>query len=97
MQTIKYPYNITLNKSGEMVYFSQLDLIRVLERALRRTDLPLYFTQGFNPHVKISFKSGLKLGVEGQIETVLYFTQSISINEILKKLNSQLPQGLKAT
>ena len=78
-----------------MVYFSQIDLIHILERALRRTDLPLYFTQGFNPHVKISFKNGLKLGLEGNIEAVFYFTSPISLQKLSEKLSSQLPQGLE--
>ena len=77
-----------------MVYFSQLDLVRVLERALRRTDLPLYFKQGFNPRVKLSFANGLKLGLEGNIETTLYFTQALSEQTLSEELSPQLPAGL---
>ncbi len=95
MQIDKFPLELVLEKSGEMIYFSQLDLIHLLERALRRTDLPLYFTQGFNPRVKISFNSGLKLGVEGTIETVFYFTEKISIFCLKETLQLQLPEGLK--
>lgn len=90
----KYPVQIKLDKRNDMVYFSQLDIIHLLERALRRADLPLYFTQGFNPHVKISFSNGLKLGIEGEIGATLYFTQEISYAAVKEKLSLHLPQGL---
>ncbi|UCG35329.1 MAG: DUF2344 domain-containing protein [Candidatus Omnitrophota bacterium] len=77
-----------------MIYFSQLDLIHILERALRRTDLPIYFTQGYNPHVKISFRSGLKLGVTGKIEVVLYFSEKVDRERAIQKLKEHLPMGL---
>jgi len=95
MQTQKFPVTITLRKTEEMIYFSQLDLVHILERALRRTDLPLYFTQGYNPHVKISFKNGLKLGVEGEIEAVVYFNEKIDREAVIEKLQKQLPQSLE--
>jgi len=83
-----------LHKSGDMVYFSQLDMVSVLERALRRSGLPIYFSQGFNPRVKMSFHSALKLGVEGQIEMTLYFVRSVDISELRTALMPQLPSGL---
>lgn len=94
MNIEKHPIEIIIHKFGEMIYYSQLDLIHILERALRRTNLPLYFTQGYNPHVKISFANGLKLGEEGKIKTTLYFTKPISKIELEEKLYSQLPHGL---
>ena len=78
-----------------MRYFSALDLTRILERALRRSSLPLYFTKGFNPRVKMSFGNALKLGVEGEIEATFYFTKDISLDILKEKLIPQLPEGLK--
>ncbi|MFA6281383.1 MAG: TIGR03936 family radical SAM-associated protein [Candidatus Omnitrophota bacterium] len=83
-----------IKKSGEMAFFSQLDLGLVLERALRRTQLPLYFTQGFRPHAKISFSQALKLGVEGEEEATFYFTEKIKPQELQENLAPQLPSGL---
>lgn len=94
MQNIKYPLKITLAKTGDMIYFSQLDLIHLLERALRRTELPLYYTQGFNPRVKISFRNGLKLGVEGELDVEFYFTSKVTYPVLEEKLKPQLPKGL---
>ena len=89
MQTVKFPLKVAFYKKGEMIYFSQLDIYHLLERALRRSNLPLYFTQGFNPHVKISFSCALKLGIEGQIEATLYFTEEITLPELRKALQPQ--------
>jgi radical SAM-linked protein len=77
-----------------MVYFSQLDLVKVFERALRRTNLPLFYTQGFNPHVKLSFSRALKLGVEGEEEVTFYFTRKIDPLELQNEITCQLPAGL---
>ncbi|MCK5492898.1 MAG: TIGR03936 family radical SAM-associated protein [Candidatus Omnitrophica bacterium] len=95
MNIEKYPIEVTLFKDKEMIYYSQQDVFHVLERALRRSKLPLYFTQGFNPRVKISFLDGLKLGIEGEIKTIFYFTEKTSLEELKKYLDQQLPEGLK--
>ena len=94
MQVERYPISITLEKSDEMIYFSQLDLVHLLERALRRSGLPLYFTLGYNPRVKISFEGGLKLGIQGKVATTLYFKEEVEKLEVIKKLQKQLPTGL---
>jgi radical SAM-linked protein len=69
--------------------------MRVLERAIRRTGLPVHYTQGFNPHVKLSFGRALKLGIEGKEEVVFYFSQKITPQELKEKLSSQLPENLE--
>ncbi len=95
MEIRKYSLEVQVYKTGEMVFFSQLDLLKVLSRALRRTNLPLYFTQGFSPHVKISFRNGLKLGVQGRVSTVFYFSRPISFPQLSEILQPQLPRDLK--
>jgi radical SAM-linked protein len=84
-----------IHKHGEMSYFSQLDLQKVFERALRRASLPLYFTQGFNPRVKMSFGNALKVGIDGEMETTFYFTEQLTPEHVKEKLVPQLPQGLE--
>jgi len=95
MQVIKYPVSITLTKSKDMIYFSQLDIFHILEKALRRSGLPLYYTRGFNPHPKISLFSGLKLGQKGEIKGVFYFLERISADKFYAKFTPQLPSGLE--
>lgn len=94
MDNQKYALKVVVKKSGEMIFFSQLDLSLVFERALRRAGLPLYFTQGFRPHAKLSFSRALKLGVEGEEEVTFYFAEKITSQALLEKLTRQLPIGL---
>lgn len=94
MNNQRYALKAVIKKSGEMIFFSQLDLGLVLERSLRRAELPLYFTQGFRPHTKLSFSRALKLGVEGEEEVTFYFIEKITPEELRKKLEIQLPLGL---
>ena len=94
MNETRFSLKLTFYKKGDMLYYSQLDLFHLLEKALRRSKLPLYFTKGFSPHVKISFPFALKLGVEGKVEAIFYFTEEVSASKIKKSLSIELPQGL---
>ena len=78
-----------------MVLYSQIDLVCVLERALRRSKLPVFFSMGFNPRIKMSFHNGLKLGLEGDIETTFYFNDPIDLAQLKQALAPQLPDGLE--
>ena len=95
MNIPKFSLKVVFEKNSEMIYFSQLDLQCILRRALRRSKLTAYYTQGFKPHIKISFFSALKLGQSGQILTTLYFQKDLTPEELKLCLTPQLPQGLK--
>jgi len=95
MNEVKFPLKLTFYKKGDMIYYSQLDIFHLLEKALRRAELPVYFTKGFSPHVKISFPFALKLGIEGEIKAILYFIKEVSVSELKKNLSAELPQGLE--
>lgn len=94
MENKRYKIKIVVEKKENMIYFSQLDLVKVFERALRRSKLPVYFTQGFNKRIKLSFLNGLKLGVSGNIEMFLYLVEELCLEDIKKSLKKQLPKGL---
>ncbi len=97
MQDNKFSLNLVVEKKEEMIYFSQLDTLLVLTRALRRANLPNYFTKGFRPRIKISFQGALKLGKAGKIPATFYFNKKIPPDEVIQKLNPQLPKGLRVT
>ena len=59
---------IRFRKVGEAAYISLLDLQRVFHRILKRSGLPVYYTQGFNPHIYLSFACPLSLGQESICE-----------------------------
>lgn len=60
---------IHFEKCGEAAYISLLDLQRVFHRLLKRSGLPVYYTQGFNPHIYLSFCCPLSLGQESLCES----------------------------
>ncbi|MFH1398284.1 MAG: TIGR03936 family radical SAM-associated protein [Candidatus Omnitrophota bacterium] len=87
--------NFTFTKTGAMRFISHLDLMRLFTRALRRADLPVKITEGFNPHPKVSLKKALKLGVESENEeAVITLKEFINPKEFQQKLEQQLPEGI---
>lgn len=92
MQRIKIKYT-----KGEAVKFiSHRDLMRLFQRAIRRADLPMAYSQGFNPHMKISWGQALKVGrtSEGE-EAVLNIDGWLKPREVQDKLNKSLPPGVE--
>ncbi|WP_165859361.1 TIGR03936 family radical SAM-associated protein [Desulfofundulus salinus] len=91
-------YRIEFRKEGPARFISHLDLVRTLERAMRRAGLPLAFSQGFNPHPRFSLGAPLPVGVKGEKEYLdLELVAALPVDEMLKRLSDQLPRGLKMT
>jgi radical SAM family uncharacterized protein/radical SAM-linked protein len=63
-----YTYRIYYSKTGMLKYVSHLEMLRMIHRFLRMTNLPIVYTQGFNRHPKIHFCPPLAVGVEGEKE-----------------------------
>jgi hypothetical protein len=61
-------YRIEYAKQDSARFLSHLELVRVFSRALRRSGLPLVFTQGFSPHPRVSYGPSLGVGVAGRRE-----------------------------
>lgn len=84
-------------RSDEVKFISHLDLMKVFERAIRRARLPISYSQGFNPHPSMVFGLPLSVGVTSDAEYGDFeiTDDELSINEFVKRLNSQLPNGLE--
>ncbi len=67
---------VWFTKTGEASYISLLDLQRVMQRALKRSGLPVWYTLGFNPHIYMTFAAPLSLGQESIAETVDFKTEA---------------------
>jgi radical SAM-linked protein len=77
-----------------MRFTSHLDLMRTWERSLRRSRLPLAYTQGHRPHLKMSFGPPLPLGYRSRAEVFdLEFAQPPAV-DLLERLNAVLPEGV---
>jgi len=87
-------YRGQIRKGAEIALLSHLDYMNVFMRALLRSKLPAAWSEGFNPHLKVSFASALSVGVTSDCEYVDFeLTAPINEPEVLKKLNAQLPKG----
>nr|WP_314278372.1 TIGR03936 family radical SAM-associated protein [uncultured Peptostreptococcus sp.] len=88
-------YRMKFIKTRDMIYISHLDVQRLLQRVFRRANIDLSFSQGFNPHPKITYGNALALGVESYGEYVDIEVESdIEINELKDRLNDKLPDGM---
>lgn len=89
---------IWFSKQGRVKYVSHLDIMRCMTRAVRRADIPLWYTEGFNPHPYLNFLQPMPLGVEGLNEPVdIRIEGDISNEKIMENLNNVLPVGIKVT
>jgi len=94
MNNEKIRYRITFEKKNLARFVGHLDLQTLFQRALKRAGLPMAYSQGFNPHMLISFAQPLPLGMESLCEMVdVEVTQEIEPLEAVAKLNDALPEG----
>jgi radical SAM-linked protein len=90
-----FSYRVRFTKTGRMRFLSHHDLMRLFERALRRTGLELRMTEGYNPHPVMAFPTALGLGIES-LDEILEFelTRWTAPKQIEKLLGEQLPEGM---
>lgn len=86
---------IWFNKTGMSRYISHLDLMRTMTRAIRRSKIPLWYTEGFNPHPYMTFSLPLSLGMESVCESMdIRIEGETSNEEILSSLKAVMPDGI---
>lgn len=90
---------IFFEKRGESAYISLLDLQRVFHRLLKISDLPVWYTQGFNPHIYLSFSCPLSLGQESLCESCEVKTEQEQIDGAVwqSALQPLMPRGIRIT
>lgn len=84
-------------KTGNAVWISHLDLMRLFQRAFKRAGLPLTHTQGFNPRPSVSIALPLSVGVESRCELLDFDLDGVQVpcDEICDRLNSALVDGVR--
>ena len=84
-------------KTGNAIFISHLDLMRLFQRAFKRAGLPLTHTQGFNPRPSVSIALPLSVGVESVCELLDFDLEgeNVSNEEICTRLNAALVEGVK--
>ena len=86
---------VKFRKVGNLQYISHLDLQRTVSRVLVRAGIPMWYTQGFNPHAKMTFGLPLSVGAESLCEYLdLRIDRAMSCEEIKARLNDALTDEL---
>ncbi|MCL2492867.1 MAG: TIGR03936 family radical SAM-associated protein [Clostridiales bacterium] len=88
---------VEFTKTGSLIYLSHLDLTRLFLRVLRMTELRPSYSQGFNPHPKMSLALPLPLGVHSVCEWLEFETEGDTGDDPLARLNARFPEGVHAT
>jgi radical SAM-linked protein len=87
---------IRFTKTGTARFISHLDTMRTLHRAFRRAELPIAYSQGFNPHPSISVAAPLSLGIGSVAEYAdVELDRTVDMSEFVGKLNGTLPDGIE--
>lgn len=89
---------IKFKKTGLSIFFSHLDLQKVMQRALKMSGLPVWYSKGFNPHIYMTFTLPLSLGHESLCESFDFrLEEEMSEEQILKAMEGTLPDGIILT
>ena len=85
---------VVFSKKGRARFISHLDLVRTMTRVVRRAEIPLWYTEGFNRHPYLTFAAPLSLGFEGLRESMdLRLEEDLPYDELVARLNAVLPEG----
>lgn len=89
---------LQFQKDASVRHLGLLDLQRTMQRALRRSGLPISYSKGYSPHINMSFASALSVGVPGVAEILdVSLVADVTEAECLEKMNAVLPPALKAS
>ena len=88
-------YRIQFQKGDLLRYIGHLDLHRTIERTLRRSKLPVDYSKGFNPRVKLNLSSALPLGCTSIAELAdIWLLSDLKTSDVLEALRLAAPPGL---
>ena len=87
---------VYFDKFGEMKFISHLDLLRFFDRLLKKSQIPVKYSQGFHPRPKMSFGSPISLGTEAYNELMDFELETpMSNEEVFDRLNSSNVVGFR--
>lgn len=90
------PVRVWFTKTGRARYISHLDLNRCMARAIHKAKIPLWYTEGFNPHAFMTFALPLSLGIDGVRESMdIRLEEEISKEDMIEKINAGLPSDIR--
>ena len=88
-------YAVDFSLDGDIKYVSHQDTIRMFSRALARARLPVRYSQGFNPHPRVSLPLPRPVGVASDAERLIVeLTEAVACNDLARRLQNQVPRGI---
>ncbi|MBE6053938.1 MAG: DUF2344 domain-containing protein [Clostridium sartagoforme] len=89
-------YVIKFTKESSIKFISHLDLMRTIQRVIRRADLPMEYSKGFNPHMAMSIAQPLSVGVYSDAEYMdIVLVEELNEDEIINRLNEKTASGIR--
>jgi len=89
------PQRIKFTKTGKLKYISHLDLCRSFRSVLARAKVPIYYSEGFNPHPKMVFALPLSIGTESICEYLdIKIVEDVSCEELKANISAALPPDI---
>ena len=87
---------LLITKDREISFISHLEYVKTIERAVKRAKIPVAYSEGFNPHMKISLASALGVGVSSNCEACEIELKQLENKDVLvHRLQQALPRGIK--
>ncbi len=93
---IKQRLYITFGKFDSLIYISNLDVAKLWERALRRANIPILYSEGFNPRPRIALATALPLGISSECEILdVCLREPIALDGLTERISTASPPGLR--
>jgi radical SAM-linked protein len=93
---LKVHYLIKFTKESEIKFIGHLDLLRTIQRMIKRSTLPVEYSSGFNPHMQTLLAQPLGVGIySGGDYMDVFFKEEIEESKIINSLNACAPGGIK--
>jgi radical SAM-linked protein len=87
---------VTFSRGDDMKYVTHLDMMRFWERALRRAEIPVFYSEGFSPHPQIALASPLAVGVTSECELLdVFLERRITPRAFAEAIAAQLPPAVR--
>lgn len=91
-----FTYRLLYEKGINARYISQLDFVRVLNRTIRRSKLPVTYTVGFNPHPVMTVAAPIPVGTTSTYECMdIDFDEKMDISTLVDRFNATFPEGIR--
>jgi len=89
-------YLIKYTKDNEIKFVAHLDLMRTLQKVIKRSELPIEYSKGFNPHMAVSIAQPLSVGVHSNGEYMdVVLAEELDEKYIMGKMNENTPRGIE--